>query len=124
MSSSNSFQNLAPQIYKSILHPTTFILSFSLVYLHWEPCPSPRSSPRPFTSRLANRYTRLYFRAVRSIFPNAERLGVEIRSYWRVFFFNLAKKTRLGVGFGKSWRCSYDMLLRKSLLHPPPNYGG
>jgi len=34
----------------------------------------------------------VYFPAIWSIFPSAERLGVEIGSCWRVFLSNLAKK--------------------------------
>jgi hypothetical protein len=60
---SNSFQNPAPKRYKTILHQnsqiifqitsTSFILSFSLIHLHWEPVLTSYSTSRPSNFRLA-----------------------------------------------------------------------
>jgi hypothetical protein len=60
------------------------------------------------TSRLARRCVRGCFRAIGSIFSSEERLGVDIgiRELLEAVFFNLAKKSRLTVDFGSSWRCS------------------
>lgn len=62
-----------------------------------------------FTSRLTHRHLSSYFCTVRSIFPIAERLRVQIETCWRTVFFSLQillNKSRLGVGCGNSWRCS------------------
>jgi hypothetical protein len=56
-------------------------------------------------------------------FPKCEkigRLGVKIGRCWRTLFFNLAKKSILGVGFVNSWTCSYKTLWPICQL-PPPN---
>jgi hypothetical protein len=43
-----------------------------------------------------------------------ERLRVEIESCWSAVFFNLGKKSRLGVDFGNSWRCYYSIKFCKT----------
>jgi hypothetical protein len=118
---SNSFQNLDPKYKRqfcirnpelSLNHFYTFFLSLYTFFLSCtfvEPYPTFCSSPHPSTFKLPEGYVCVYIRAIRPILPSVKRLEVEIGSCWRVVFFkkNLIQKSRLGVGFRKSWRCSY-----------------
>jgi len=77
------------------LNHNTFILSLSLTLYSSQILPPPDWHVDTSAHR-----------TIGSIFPSAERLGVEIGSCWRAVFFSiLRKKSRLGVAFGNSWRC-------------------
>jgi len=46
-------------------------------------------------------YARVYFRMIGLVFPSTKRLGVEIESCWREFFY-LVKKIKIESEFGNS----------------------
>jgi hypothetical protein len=113
LGSSNGFQNLSPKIWETILHQESRTIYKSPQPLLYFLSRSYNCIKNPvllfilsITFRSADQYLGVYFCAIGCFFPSVERLGVEIVSCWRAVFFNLAKKSRFGVGFGNSWRCS------------------
>jgi hypothetical protein len=114
LDSSNGFQNLGPKIWETILHQESKTIYKSLqplLYFLSRLHNCIKNHVLLFilsiTFRSADQYSGVYFCAIGCFFPSVERLGVETVSCWRVVFFNLAKKkSRFGVGFRNSWRCS------------------
>jgi hypothetical protein len=71
MNVEDNFPSGIQTIYKS---PTTIlVLSFSLVHLHWESCPTPYSFPRPISPPDGWIYT--FCMCGLLFFPSVERLG-------------------------------------------------
>jgi len=110
MAFSNSFHNLTPKVYKTILHkksqtflnyPNHFYTFFSLIHLHKEPVLlfviATSFHLQIGTSTLASIFPLDWVD-----FPKCGKIGS-----CRANFFNLVKNSRLGMGFGNSWRCSH-----------------
>ena len=72
------------------LHPSQKTTSLYLIITYPDHIDTayPNASMPP---RFADRYAHVYFHAIRSIYPSAERLGVEIGSRWRAVFSILPK---------------------------------
>jgi hypothetical protein len=129
ISYSNHFQHLASKSYKAILYlksqtifkssqPLLYFLS--LLHLHTffllyicivNPILLRRILP-PIDRPIGYRHINIC--AIGSILPSVEILGVQMRSCGRGFFQSCQKKSRLELGFGNSWRCSYN----QQNIHP------
>jgi hypothetical protein len=103
---------MAPKIYKTILHqasqtiyksPNHFYIFFSLLYICIENPILQFAISMSFHLQIDGLGAQIFPRNW-IVFPKCGKT----ESCWRAVFSILPKKSRLGVGFENSWRCSYD----------------